>query len=149
MAGAIAKPASTGAPAAAETPAAPPVAVPATDELVAAVAEAQGELALAGEAAAMRRDPYRLVLAALSAALGVFLKSVRRWERAVADVIAARDPLSAAERADLVRALVEATKDGAYQATRKEAARMVRTLDRGLAARIGLGVGAPLCSAAR
>ena len=60
---------------------------------------------------------------------------------AVKDVIAARHPLTQEERADLARALVEATKDGAYEGTRKEAARMIRRLDRNLAVRMGLYVG--------
>ena len=109
-------------------------------ELEAAVIDAQAKLARAGEAAEMRRDPYQLVLAGLSAALGVLPGTVRRWDAAVADVIAARHPLTPEERADLVRELVEATKEGAYEGTRKEAARMVRRLDHGLAVRMGLWV---------
>ena len=111
-------------------------------ELEAAVAEAQAKLALAGETAEMRRDPYQLVLAGLSLTLGALPRTVRRWEEAVQAVIAARHPLTQEERADLARALVEATEKGAFEGTRKEAARMIRRLDHGLSVRIGLWVGA-------
>ena len=110
-------------------------------ELEAAVAEAQAKLAQAAASKAMRHDPYQYVLSGLSGTLGVLPKVVRRWEEAVEDVIAARHPLTPEERADLVRELVEATKDGAYEGTRKEAARMIRRLDHGLAVRMGLYVG--------
>ena len=121
--------------------ASPGAAVPDAGELEAAVAEAQAKLARAAESRAMRHDPYQYLLTGLSLTLGALPKTVRRWEQAVQDVIAARHPLTPEERADLVRALVEATKDGAYQGTRKEAARMIRRLDRGLAVRMGLYVG--------
>ena len=110
-------------------------------ELETAVAEAQAKLALAGEAAEMRRDPYQIVLAGLSLTLGALPRTVRRWEEAVQAVIAARHPLTQEERADLARALVEATKEGAYEGTRKEAARMIRRLDHGVSVRMGLWVG--------
>ena len=110
-------------------------------ELETAVAEAQAKLAQAAASKAMRHDPYQHVLCGLSGTLGVLPKVVRRWEEAVEDVIAARHPLTQEERADLVRELVEATKDGAYEGTRKEAARMIRRLDRNLAVRMGLCVG--------
>ena len=111
------------------------------DELDAAVAGAQSKLALAAAGKAMRHDPYQHVLTGLSDTLGVLPTMVRRWDAAVEDVIAARHPLTLEERADLASALVEATKDGAYEGTRKEAARMIRRLDRGLSVRIGLCVG--------
>ncbi len=110
-------------------------------ELETAVAEAQAKLAQAAASKAMRHDPYQHVLSGLSGTLGVLPKVVRRWEEAVEDVIAARHPLTPEERTDLVRELVEATKAGAYEGTRKEAARMIRRLDRGLAVRMGLYVG--------
>ncbi len=111
------------------------------DELDVAVAGAQSKLALAAAGKAMRHDPYQHVLAGLSDTLGVLPTMVRRWDAAVQDVIAARHPLTLEERADLAHALVEATKDGAYEGTRKEAARMIRRLDRGLSVRIGLCIG--------
>ncbi len=113
----------------------------AADELEAAVAEAQAKLAEAGETPEMRRDPYRFALAGLSLTIGALPRTVRAWDEAVKDVIAARHPLTQKERADLARALVEATKEGAYEGTRKEAARMIRRLDRNLAVRMGLYVG--------
>ena len=115
--------------------------VPPTDDLIEAVAKVQADLTQAGMTGPMRRDPYRLLLGVQSAMLGVHLKNVHRWERAVADVIAARDPLPPEQRAALAASLVEATEQGAFQAMRKEAARMVRTLDRALMLRVALGVG--------
>ena len=115
---------------------------PAAGDLEAAVAEAQAMLAEAGETPEMRRDPYRIALAGLSLTIGALPRTVRAWDEAVKDVIAARHPLSQEERADLARAVVEATKDGAYEGTRKEAARMIRRLDHTVAVRMGLYVGA-------
>ncbi len=115
---------------------------PAAGELEAAVAEAQAMLAEAGETPEMRRDPYRVALAGLSLTIGALPRTVRAWDEAVKDVIAARHPLTQEERADLARAVVEATKDGAYEGTRKEAARMIRRLDYTVAVRMGLYVGA-------
>ncbi len=115
---------------------------PAAGELEAAVAEAQAMLAEAGETPEMRRDPYRFALAGLSLTIGALPRTVRAWDEAVKDVIAARHPLTQEERTDLARAVVEATKDGAYEGTRKEAARMIRRLDHTVAVRMGLYVGA-------
>src|SRR5271166_1588338 len=100
-----------------------PVNMPA-DDLDALIQSAQANLALASEAPSMRRDPFRPVLAALSGTLAVFGRSIRRWERAVADVIAARDPLPEEDRQALRAELVAAVEDGAYRGMRKEAARM-------------------------
>ena len=126
-------------PASASVP--PGAVVPDAGELDASVAEAQAKLAHAAASKAMRHDPYQHVLAGLSDTIGVLPTMARRWDAAVKDVIAARHPLTQEERADLARALVEATKDGAYEGTRKEAARMIRRLDRNLAVRMGLYVG--------
>jgi len=115
--------------------------VPDAGELETAVAEAQATLALAAGSRAMRYDPYQHVLTGLSGTLGAYLKSIWRWEEATKAVIAARHPLTEEERADLVLALVEATKEGAFEGTRKEAARMIRRLDHSLSVRIGLCVG--------
>lgn len=65
----------------------------------------------------------------------------RRWDAAVGAVIAARHPMTPGEHADMVRALVGATQEGAFQGTRKEAARIICRLDHGLAVRMGLWVG--------
>ncbi len=115
--------------------------VPDAGELEAAIAGAQAKLAEAAASKAMRYDPYQHVLIGLSGTLGAYLKSIWRWEEATKAVIAARHPLTEEERADLVLALVEATKEGAFEGTRKEAARMIRRLDHGLSVRIGLCVG--------
>jgi hypothetical protein len=114
--------------------------VPASDDLAAAIAGAQAQLATACAAGPLRRDPYRFVLFGLSGALGVLLTTTKRWEKAVADVIAARSPLSPEERGALSAAIVEAAKEGARQAMRKEAAAVIRGFDRRLAARTGLAV---------
>jgi hypothetical protein len=112
-----------------------------SDDLHASIQTAQADLARACAVPTMRKDPLRLILAALSSVLGVFGKSIRRWERAVADVIAARSPLPGAEVATLRAELVEAVEVGAYNGMRKEAQRMVRTFDRNLAAMFGISVG--------
>ena len=111
------------------------------DDLRDLIQSAQSDLALAADADVLRRDPYRLILAGLSGILAVFGRSISRWERAVQDVIDARDPLPEADRQALRAALVAAVEDGAYRGMRKEAGRMVRTLDRRLAVQIGLSVG--------
>jgi hypothetical protein len=112
-----------------------------SDDVLALIQSAQADLARAGEGGPLRRDPYRNVLIGLSATLSVFGRSISRWERAVADVIAARDPLPEADRVALKADLVAATEDGAYRGMRKEAQRMVRALDRRLVVLIGLWVG--------
>ena len=111
------------------------------DELLASIRTAQIRLAQAAAAPEMRREPLQLILAALSSSLEVFGASSRRWDNAVADVVAARDPLPREEKEALVQELVAATRQGAYDAMRKEAARMVRVIDHGLFVRIGLAVG--------
>jgi hypothetical protein len=126
-------------PASASAP--PGATVPDAGELEAAIAGAQAKLAQAAATNAMRYDPYQHVLTGLSGTLGAFLKSIWRWEEATKAVIAARHPLTEEERADLVLALVAATEKGAFEGTRKEAARMIRRLDHGLSVRIGLLVG--------
>lgn len=113
-----------------------------TDDLRAAIEGAQYDLALAGDVPAMRRDPYRLVLSALSGTLSIFGRSVTRWERAVADVIAARDPLPEADKEALKAELVDAVHQAAFDGMRKEAQRMVRSLDRAVSIKIGLAVSA-------
>jgi hypothetical protein len=112
------------------------------DDLQDLIRTTQSDLARAGEMSSMRKDPYRLTLAALSATLGVFGRSITRWERAVADVIAARDPLPEEDWIALKAALLQAVENGAFSGVRKEAQRMVRTLDRRLSVQIGLAVGA-------
>ena len=120
------------------TPMPPPAGpAPTTVDLEAAVANAQAHLAEAGNSFEMQRDPYRLALAGLSLTVGLLPQTTRRWDAAVQDVIAARHPLTPEERAELAGKLVEATERGAFQATRKEAARMIRRLDRDLAVRMG------------
>ena len=114
------------------------------DELLEAVTATQADLALAASSPSLQRDPYRVLLAGLSGTLGVFRLSVSRWERAVAQVIAARDPLPPADRAALQAELTHATEAGAYRAMRAEAARVVRVLDFGLSVRIGLLAGVSL-----
>lgn len=114
------------------------VAPPASsDDLRVLIQSAQADLALAAEVPSMRNEPFRLILAGLSGTLAVFGKSITRWERAVADVIAAHDPLTEEDRV----AIIAATEEGAYRGVRQETKRMVRTLDRGTAVKVGLWVG--------
>lgn len=86
--------------------------IPMADDLVRAVAHAQGELGRATDTGTLRRDPYRYVLGGLSETLGILLKITRRWESAVNDVVAARHPLSQDEKDALRRDIVEATRAG-------------------------------------
>ncbi len=111
------------------------------DDLRDLIQSAQSDLARAGEVPSMRKEPFRLILAALSGTLAVFGRSINRWERAVANVIAARNPLSEEDRIALMAELVQAVENGAFRGMRKEAQRMVRALDRRLATQIGFTVG--------
>lgn len=85
------------------------------DEMDTAVAEAQAQLAAAGATGVLGRDPYRLVLAGLSATVGIFPKVVRRIEASVSAVVvelgglvrAVRHPLTDAERAAFERGVTE------------------------------------------
>jgi hypothetical protein len=107
-----------------------------SDDLQTAIQEAQTTLQQGGNTL-MPHDPLRFVMAGLSHLLGVLGRTTRRWERAVADVIAARSPITENDRA----AMRTAMEDGAYRAMRIEAQRVVRTLDRRQTAVIGLGFG--------
>jgi hypothetical protein len=113
-----------------------------SDDLQTAIKDAQADLATACASPVLRREPIRLVLACLSSVLGVFGRTTTQWERAVADVIAARNPMSDDDRAALKADLVEAVENGAFWGMRKEAQRMIRTFDRRLAAMFGISVGA-------
>ena len=124
----------------APTPPVPDVAGPVVSsisDLDAHVLRVQTALADAAATTGMRHDPYQAVLTGLSMTVGLLPDNARRWDAAVQDVIAARHPLTPEERAELAGKLVEATEKGAFQATRKEAARMIRRLDRDLAVRMG------------
>ena len=103
------------------------------DDLAALVEEARADLAAAAELGPFRRDPYGVVLSSHSKMIEVFGK-------AVSDVIAARDPLPPEDREAMVRELVAATQQGAYEGMRKEAQRVVRTIDSRLVVQITLGV---------
>jgi hypothetical protein len=106
-----------------------------SDDLQTAIQEAQATLQQGGNAL-MPHDPLRFVMAGLSHLLGVLGRSTRRWERAVADVIAARAPLTDDDRAGIHTAI----EDGAFRGMKVEARRVIRTLDRRLAVLIGLSV---------
>lgn len=119
--------------------------VPTSDELVASVARAQQALREAAEKGGMRHDPVRYMLAAISDVLGVQIKTTRRWEGCVADVIAAREPFPVEQRVALVEGVIAASKAGALEGgqtgMREEARRIIRRFDRGTAIRAGLAVG--------
>ena len=123
-----------------QEPAPVPSAAVSDDNLLGSIRTAQAKLAQAAAAPEMRREPLQLVLAALSSSLDVFGASSRKWDQAVSDVIAARDPLPPEDREAMVRELVAATQQGAYEGMRKEAQRMVRTIDSRLVVQITLGV---------
>lgn len=82
----------------------------AREDLAAAVATAQAELAGAVAAGGLRRDPLRFVLAALSCSLGVFPAAVQRVEAAAETV---RQPISPKAEADLLRRVEAAARRGA------------------------------------
>lgn len=110
-------------------------AAPTLQELITA---AQAHLVAAGDQPTIRRDPYRLILGALSETLGVFGSSMKRWE----ETATIRSPLPIEDREALSAELVAATEKGAFEATRREAQRMLRRLDRGLAVKIGMSIAA-------
>ena len=83
------------------------------DDLDAAVAEAQAEIAAAVEKGGLRRDPLRFVLGALSAALGVFPQAVRRVEAAAET---SGSPLPPRAEAELLRRVEDAARRGAATA---------------------------------
>jgi hypothetical protein len=107
-----------------------------SDDFQMAIKDAQTTLQQAGETLTPR-DPQRLILAGLSHLLGVLGRSTTRWERAVADIIAARNPISNNTKAELITAV----EDGAFRGMRKEAQRMLRTFDRRLSIMVALSVG--------
>lgn len=106
-----------------------------SDELQAAIVLAQTGLMQACDAVSTGQE-VRLVLAGLADTVGIFGKSIRRWEKATADIIAARN-LSDNDRA----ALKEAMENGANKGMRAEARRMIRTIDSRLAVQIGIATG--------
>lgn len=114
-----------------------------SDDLQVAIKEAQATLQQAGDTL-IPRDPQRLVLAGMSHLLGVLGRSTTRWERAVGDVIAARDPLPKVERDALKAEILTAVEDGAFKGMRLEAQRMLRTFDRSQARNTGLAVAGAL-----
>jgi hypothetical protein len=107
------------------------------DEIEAAVAEAQTQLAEAGSSGVLARDPYRLALAGLSVTIGVLPKVVRRIEGALSGVVvelgglvaAVRHPLTQAEREALRRDILETTRASVSGAA-ADVARLARARDR-------------------
>lgn len=120
-------------------------AIPTAVELTAEATAIQEQIARTCAAPALRSDPVRLILTVFHRIVGFLLKLTRRWEGAVGEVIEASKPLTAEERAALLRDVAAAARaggeDGSNKGVRAEARRMIRTFDRGLAVRIGLGVG--------
>jgi hypothetical protein len=108
----------------------------ASDDLQFAIVRAQEDLAKAGASPYLRGDPYRFIMAALSAVLGVFGRSIRRFEKAVSDIIAARSPITANDKA----AITEAMENGAYKAVKQEVRRLTRSLDLKQSKEVGLYV---------
>lgn len=112
-----------------------------SDDLQALIESARSGLTAAQDTPSIRRDPYRLVLAALSDILPIFGRSVTRWEGAVADVIAARHPFPEDEIEVLQTRIIAAVEKGAYQGMRAEGARVVRMIDTRLSVKIGACLG--------
>lgn len=122
---------------------------PPGDEFDHVLASVQADIAAAAASPHMRKDPYGLMLAGLSGTLGVLGLSVRRWERAVGDVIAARAPIPYDQwstlkeelKVELGAVIKTGVEDGAHSAVKSEVARLVRTLDGRLMVRAGLWAG--------
>lgn len=112
-----------------------------SDDLRAAIEAAQQDLAQASQAPQLRKDPLRFVLSGISATLGVLGRNTVRWEKATADVVAARNPMSKEERDALRAEIIEAVENGANRGMRAEAKRMIRTIDSRLAVQIGIATG--------
>jgi hypothetical protein len=100
------------------------------DEIAQAVAQAQATLATAAGSGGIERDPYRLALAGLSAAIGVLPKHARRVEDSLVGTVtelnrlaqALRHPLTPEERATFTADAVKAAHDGARTGARAAAA---------------------------
>lgn len=118
------------------------VAEPTADDLAASATEIQAAIAEVAETGPMRRDPFRLVLAILSMVVGYLLKTTRRWEHAVADVIAARQPMPPEAMEALIHRIVAASQAGSREGAGAEmklaARRLVWRLDRRLIGQIAL-----------
>jgi len=112
-----------------------------TDEYEAAIASAQQSLQRAAERVGPHGDEARLWLVAQSDALGALLKTTRRWERATADVIEARDTFGEGERARTIRDFITAAHESFAAEVRKRAERMIRAFDRRTTALIGCCIG--------
>lgn len=97
-------------------------------DLHALISATQADLAAAVEHPALRRDPYKQILAGTFGTLGVLSAVMRKWEEGTAAMTAAQAPPA------------EVMQKAVYDATRKEAARLVRAIDRGQAGKIGLCV---------
>ena len=110
-----------------------------SDDLQAAILEAQGTLKKAGDSL-MPHDPQRFTLAGQSHTLGVFGRFTRRLEQAVADIIEARSPLTVNDRA----AITEAMEKGAYKAFKSEVNRLVRRMDINQSKQVGKWIGGML-----
>jgi hypothetical protein len=107
-----------------------------SDDLQIAIREAQATLIQAGDGMPPR-DPMRFLAAGLSHFLGVLGRTTRRGEKAVADIIEARSPLTVNDTA----AITEAMEKGAYKAVKQEVNRLTRRMDWQQSRKIGLAVG--------
>lgn len=101
----------------------------AREDLAEAVAAAQAELAEGVRRGELARDPYRFVIGALSATVGLFPRLVARMEAAAE---AARLPMTPEDKAAFRRDL----RDG----LRQEAAKLARTAARRTALLAGVAV---------
>ena len=84
------------------------------DDLEAAIEKAQADLANACLALPPKTDP--MLMASPSAVLDVFARSIRRFEKAVSDIIAARSPITDNDKTTITHAI----EDGAYAAMQEE-----------------------------
>lgn len=115
--------------------------VSAADEYEAAIASAQQSLQRAAGRVGPHGDEARLWLVAQSDALGALLKTTRRWERATADVIEARDAFGEGERARVIRDFITVAHESFTAEVRKRAERMIRAFDRRTTALVGCCIG--------
>ena len=118
-----------------------PATVSTADEYEAAISSAQDSLQRAAGRVGPHGDEARLWLVAQSDALGALLKTTRRWERATADVIEARDTFGEAERARTIRDFITAAHESFAAEVRKRAERMIRAFDRRTTALVACSIG--------
>lgn len=115
-----------------------------TADLNADIQAAQAELVQAGQAPSIKRDPsLRLFLATQARVIGVLGSAVEHMRQPLADADLILIEMAVSRSMTTIGAEISAgVEKGAHSATRMEAARLIRSLDRSLAIRVSLAIGA-------